>query len=656
MKKLLSISLALALLLSLTSCGCNKKPASTNPTVSTAVTTDAIDPTEDTGFATKPTQTEPQETQPVQTEPAVTKPTRPVPQETQPVQTEPVETKPAQTEPPETKPVQTEPPETKPAQTEPVETKPIQITPSETEPAQTEPPESTVPTEPVSVFTPAFTDKTNPANWGIKWEIIQNGKIVDAFQRQEPISFGTADTYTGLEGIITFRGDNYRSGATYGTADVTEKALTTKWSADIGGFNGWLGSGWTGQPLIVRWDSETKRIMNLYSEKKAKEDLVEVIYATLDGYIYFYDLDDGSYTRDPLWVGMNFKGAGALDPRGYPLMYVGAGDYLDGKAPSMYIISLIDCTILNERSGDDPFTLRSDWSAFDSSPLVDAETDTLIWPGENGILYTIKLNSHFDPAAGTVTVAPEETVKTRYMTDRSNSETYWIGYEPSAVIVDRYLYISENGGMFFCIDLDTMQLVWAQDTKDDSNSTPVFEWDESGETGYIYTAPSLHWTANSYNAGLSSIYKLDAKTGEILWQKTYRCNTISGVSGGVQSTPLLGKAGTDIEGMIFYTLARTPSLYNGMLVAMDTETGRIIWRSSMAHYTWSSPTAVYTQSGKSYIVLSDSNGNVSLLDGLTGNIYSTVNIGANIEASPAVFEDTIVVGTKGQKIYAIQVR
>lgn len=511
------------------------------------------------------------------------------------------------------------------------------------------------PTVPEPTFDPAHTDLSDPENWGIEWEIIKNGSIVESYAREESISFGSAEQYTALEGIITFRGDNYRSGATYGTANVVNQTISQKWSSNIGSFNGWPGSGWTGQPLIVRWDDQTKAVMNLYEEKKEKDGLVEVIYATLDGYVYFYDLDDGSYTRDPLWVGMNFKGAGALDPRGYPLMYVGSGDYANGKAPRMYIISLIDGKLLYERSGSDGFTLRSDWAAFDSSPLVDAETDTLIWPGESGILYTIKLNSVYDQAAGTIAIDPEETVKNRYTTSRSSGGSYWLGYEPSAVIVDRYLYISENGGMFFCIDLDSMELVWAQDTKDDSNSTPVFQWDESGETGYIYTAPSLHWTADSASTGSISIYKLNAKTGEIVWEKPYACHTVSGVSGGVQSTPLLGKSGTDIEGLIIYSIARTPNSYDGMLVAFDTQTGEVVWENRMDNYTWSSPTAVYTESGKSYIVICDSVGNVSLLDGVSGEVLSTANLGSNIEASPAVFEDTVVVGTRGQKIYALKV-
>ena len=532
---------------------------------------------------------------------------------------------------------------------------PSTITEATSNAPQTE--ETNEPTEAVTepTFIPQHVDASNPENWGISWEIIQNGSIIDVYEKDEAISFGKPADYTKLEGITTFRGDNYRTGPTYGTANVEKESLSVLWSSNIGSLNGWPGSGWTGQPLIVRWTKEMKDIMNMYQSKKDKDGLVEVIYATLDGYIYFYDLGDGSYTRDPIWVGMNFKGAGSLDPRGYPLMYVGSGDYFEGKTPRMYIISLIDGSILYEKSGSDSFTLRGDWAAFDSSPLIDAETDTLIWPGESGILYTIKLNSQFDTTAGTISIEPEETVKCRYTTTRSNSSTYWLGYEPSAVIVDRYLYISENGGMFFCIDLDTMKLVWAQDTKDDSNSTPVFEWDESGETGYIYTAPSLHWTANSSSQGEMSIYKLNAKTGEIVWEYKYNCHTVSGVSGGVQSTPLLGKAGTDLEGLIFYTIARTPNAYNGIMVALDTQTGEVVWEKSMDNYTWSSPAPIYTESGKAYIILCDSVGNVSLVESSTGRTLSTVNIGSNIEASPAVFGNVVVVGTRGQKIYGLKV-
>ncbi len=497
---------------------------------------------------------------------------------------------------------------------------------------------------PDPTYDPEKTQLSDPANWGISWDIISGGEIVDSYLRPETIVFGDASEYTAIEGVVTFRGDNYRSGATFGTAAVSEQTLSEKWRKSIGSL-GWTGCGWTGQPLIVRWDEETKAIMNLYPEKKTKENLVEVIYATLDGYIYFYDLDDGSYTRDPLFIGMNFKGAGSLDPRGYPLMYVGSGDELNGKQPRMYIISLIDGSILFEQSGVDSF-LRRWWYAFDSAPLVHAESDTLIWPGENGILYTIKLNTNYDKQAGTISIAPETAAKTRYTTNIG----YSLGYESSAIVVGSYIYIADNGGMFFCVDLNTMELVWAQNTKDDVNATPVFEWGEDGN-GYLYTATSME-----HAGGTSYIYKLNAATGEIVWEKSYSGIVYNkDVSGGVLSSPLLGKKGTDLEGIIIYAVGKTPRASSGILVALDTQTGEVIWENEMRNYTWSSPVAVHTEEGKTYVVVCDSAGTATLLDGLTGQTLDTISLGSNVEASPAVFGDTIVVGTRGQRVYALKI-
>ena len=506
------------------------------------------------------------------------------------------------------------------------------------------------PTRPPVIFAPAMTDLSNPENFGINWEILRGDEILESFSRDEEISFGESSEYFALPGISTFRGNNYRDSATYGTASVSAKELTMVWSHGIGRLDGWGGCAWTGQPLVVQWDEETKQIMNLYEKKKNKEGLVEVIYATLDGRIHFYDLEDGTDTRDSIKMGMNFKGAGALDPRGYPLLYVGSGLYIHNKEPRMYVISLITGEILYEYGNLDPSMLRN-WSAFDSSPLVDAETDTLIWPGENGLLYTIKLNTQYDKEAGTITVNPDAPVKTRYTSAYSESGRY-LGYESSVSIVDHYLYVSENGGLFQCVDLNTMELVWAQDTKDDSNSSPVFEWGEDGQ-GYIYTAPSLHWTAQK-DAGSVTIYKLNAQTGEVVWEITRDCVTIKDVSGGVQATPLLGKEGTTIENLIIYVVARVPKAYDGTMIAIDRETGEVVWEISTRNYAWSSPVAFYTDEGEAYIAFANASGKIRLLDGKTGEILYALGLDQTTEASPVVFNNMMVLGTR-EGVYGIKI-
>ena len=515
---------------------------------------------------------------------------------------------------------------------------------------ETEVIETQEPTNPPVPFEPAMTDVSNPKNFGVQWEIIENDKIVDSFTREEPISFGDGSEYFALPGIATFRGNNYRNNATYGTASVNSAKLTKVWSHGIGRLDDWGGCAWTGQPLVVQWDNETKAIMNLYNSKKEKEGLVEVIYATLDGKIHFYDIDDGIETRTPINIGMNFKGAGALDPRGYPLLYVGSGLYTNNKVPRMYVVSLITGEILYEYGHKEKFNERN-WMAFDSSPLVDAETDTLIWPGENGILYTIKLNTQYDKAAGTISVNPDTPVKARYRSSYSESGRY-LGYESSVSVVDNYLYVSENGGMFYCVDLNTMELVWAQDTKDDSNSSPVFEWGEDG-VGYVYTAPSLHWTAKK-DAGSVTIYKLNAQTGEVVWEVTRNCVTVKDVSGGVQATPLIGKEGSDIEDLIIYIVARVPKAYDGTMIAIDRQTGEVVWEIETVNYAWSSPVAFYTEEGKSYLAFVNASGKIRLVEGTTGKVLYALGLDQTTEASPVIFNNMMVLGTR-EGIYGIKI-
>lgn len=338
-------------------------------------------------------------------------------------------------------------------------------------------------------------------------------------------------------------------------------------------------------------------------------------------------------------------------------MYVGSGDEnSEGKRPRMFVISLIDGKVLYEYGHEEALSYRKDndrWCAFDSSPLVDAETDTLIWPAESGLLYTFKLNTTYNKTAGTISIAPDSPVATRYLAGRSSQDAYWLGYEASANIVENYLYVSENGGLFYCVDLNTMELVWVQDTQDDSNASPVFEMVSESE-GYIYTAPSLHWKKDANNQGTISVYKLNAITGEIVWETPFQVYTQDGVSGGMQSTPLLGKPGTNLEGMLFCSISRTPNEGTGILVALDTATGNELWRVTTDYFAWSSPVVVYDENGYGYVALGDSSGKMHFVDGKTGTVADVLTLNSNIEASPAVFNGMLVVGTRGEKIYGIQ--
>lgn len=523
---------------------------------------------------------------------------------------------------------------------------------------------------------PIMVSTTSPQLFGFDTALMVNNSIVSSYQRKELIQF--TDNYTQMEGVITFRGNNYRTSPSYGIADIKEKKFDTKsmWHVNTGSLNKtayggdgeWSGSCWTGQPLIVRWKEETRRAMNLYEDKKQKDGLIEVIYATCDGNIYFIDLEDGKPTRDKISLGFPVKGTGSLYPSEIPLYFVGAGDSMGEECARAFIVDLIQGKVIYEYGYDDEFSVREDnnrFHAYDSAPLIDVKTDTLIQPGENGILYTMKLNTKYDGTS--VSIDPDEIVKWRYTTNNSREDGYWLGMESSAAIWNGYLYIADNCANLMCIDLNTMEVVWVQNTIDDTNATPVFEVKQEDGTAYIYISTSLHFTKDSESKGEIKLFKINAATGEIVWEIPYLCETVNMISGGVQATALLGEK--NLSDLVYFAIARTGGLDRGQIVAIDRATGKEAWHCDMEYYTWSSPIALYDEQGNGYVILCDSKGNMYLLDGRTGEQYDRINLGgANIEASPAAFENTIVVGTrgvglkssilgaKGKRIYGIKVK
>lgn len=504
-------------------------------------------------------------------------------------------------------------------------------------------------------FKPHSVDGTEPERLISSTAIMVDGEVVDEYESDYEINFDLPERYTELEGIVTFRGDNFRSGAAYGTASVSSKTLTKVWSKSTSGLSDtdgtyWSGSGWTGQPLIVKWPEATrKNISAMYDWAREKEGLVEVIYATLDGHVYFYELTSGEYTRDPLNLGFNYKGARALDPRGYPILYVGSGvDSVNGRS-RVKVVNLIDNSVMFEFGHNETFANRG-WHMFDSSPLVSAETDQLIYPGENGILYIIHLNTKYNEQTGELSVDPDNIVKWKYNGVRSGSR-YWLGVESSAAIINNYIFLADNGGNLMCLDLNTLKLVWVQDVLDDTNCSPVVDVEDGHP--YIYISTSFHYGWRSYSTAEIPIFKIDAETGEIVWRTDYTCYTVQDLSGGVQGTIAVGK--NKLSDMIFVPVARTPGASSGTLAALKKDTGEVIWEKETSMYSWSSPVDFYDADGNGYLLYCNSGFNMFLIDGKTGEQLDYMNLGGNIEASPAMYGNYAVVGTRAMRTYCIQV-
>jgi len=551
------------------------------------------------------------------------------------------------------------PPETQETLPTPTPTPPVSPPETQEELPTPEPEPEPEPDPPILLsFSPHATENTDPTILLSSEDIMVGNTIVESYEFEAPFFFGLGEEYSMIEGITAFRGNNFRDTAAYGYADITAAKFGSTWNratASLLGAEGrmWTGHGWTGQPLIVRWPFETRQIKtNMHQWAKEQEELVEVVYAAMDGYVYFQELETGKDTRDRLFLGWTFKGSGSLDPRGYPLLYVGAGDNNAKGAARILIVSLIDGSVLYEFGFNDRFAPRG-WHAADSSPLVDIENDRLIYPSENGTLYILDLNTDYDPAHGTIAIDPV-TVKWRYRGKRSNvGNKFWLGIENSMSIYEGYAYFADNGGHMLCLNLNTLETVWVHDSLDDTNNSPVFSIED--QRAYIYISTGFHggWRAPSNTTAVVPIWKLDAETGEVVWQVDYYCYTVSGVSGGVQGTIALGK--NDLDDLIFVPVARTPTGGVGVLAAISKSSGEIVWEFRTPRYSWSSPVCVYTEDGKGYIVYNTANGDMYLLDGLTGEIKDKISVGSLVESSPAIFENTVVIGTRSQRIMGVKI-
>ncbi len=489
-----------------------------------------------------------------------------------------------------------------------------------------------------------------------------NREIVDSFVRPDSIRFKKGEEYTDVKGIITFAGNNYRNSFTYGTQIIAQKRLARTWEVPTGSLtseqNGtWTGTGWTGQSLIIQWDDDVRSMLGVYDQFKNKAGFTEVIYPAMDGYIYFLELGTGAATRDPLYLGVVTKGTASIDPRGYPLLYTGQGipGTQDGVFGSWFrIISLIDNKVIWSFGGQDPFSYR-EWQAYDSSPLIDAETDTLITGGENGIFYTVKLNTTFNRAAGTVSVNPGDLEKYRYTASgygEGDTQKWW-GIENSIAIFRNYAFFTDNGGALQCVDLNTMELQYVVDVLDDSDTSIVIEEDPDNGTFYLYTANEVDKQNVTDGMGKSVHRKIDGLTGEILWQAEWDAsvgNTSS--NGGTLTTPHVGHG--SIENVVIYnsTLVSVTvngeTQYGGRIVAYDKETGAELWRYEQAAGYWSSPVVIYDENETAYLIQCDRSGIMRLQDPLTGKALYELDMGSRIESTPAVFNNVLVVGTRGQ--------
>ena len=472
-------------------------------------------------------------------------------------------------------------------------------------------------------------------------------------------------------GVLTFRGNAFRTNGAVGTVE-SANSLQQIWEVKTGSVRGssqtYYGTEWTGQPAIVQWSRQVREHeqSNIDESKKTVKSLKEVIIASADGNIRFLDLEDGNMTRNSIKLGYPMRGTPSVHPGGFP--YMNVGQYARKMKVKTGKIGLRQYNLYTQKElalvdGLDGTMHRAynDAGSFETSALIDRTSDCVVTAGTNGMLYLINLNSEFDYLVGSYKSKPSTIVMISKTKGQKNART---AIESSIAMYDKYVYYADMDGILRCVDTDRLAPVWAVNTGDAVMAAVALDMPSDGQLD-LYTANMLV----NRKKGSAQIRRYDALSGKEIW-----CTEIGAVKdtkgktdSGCKASPVIGE--NKLKGLVYFTVTglnddgRVKLNVSGgtkaALVALEKETGKIVWAYGLSDRSVSSPIAVYDSDGNGRIIQCAWDGSVTMVDGLTGKLAAQITVDGNIEASPAAYNNIMVVGTTGkdtEHIYGIRIQ
>ena len=289
--------------------------------------------------------------------------------------------------------------------------------------------------------------------------------------------------------------------------------------------------------------------------------------------------------------------------------------------------------------------------SFETSSLIDRTSDTVITAGTNGMLYLHALNSDFDYQAGVYKTAATTVV---LRTKTKGEKDALTAVESSIAAYDKYVYYADMSGVLRCVDTDTLKTVWAVKTGDAVKAAVALDMPMSRELN-LYTANMLE----NRKTGKVQIRRYDALSGLEAW--TTEIGTAkeknSSAEVGAKASPVIGQ--NSLRDLVYFTVTGLSGGPKAALIALRKEDGSVAWAYGLGDRSESSPVAVYSSEGEGWLIQCDQGGTITLLEGLTGKVIDTLKLEGQIEASPAVYNDMMVISTTGKGdtyIYGIKIR
>ena len=437
-----------------------------------------------------------------------------------------------------------------------------------------------------------------------------------------------------VEGLLTFRGNPTRS--FHGTGPVpTDPAV--EWSfPDSGGLCGqstnlgetktWCGLGWTGQPAIF--------------EREGPDGAVRtwVVFGAYDGAVHFVDADTGERILPDFPTGDLIKGSVTIDPDGFPLVYTGSRD----NEYRILSIAGAEPVELWSMHADDfsPTLWNDDWDS--SGMIID---DFLFVGGENSQFVIVKLNRGTDDA-GAPTVDPQIVFNTpawdEELLGAIGDQT--VSVESSPTVVGNVVYFTNSGGLVQGYDITGLEdgatptrtfRFW---TGDDADASVVADAD-----GMLYVASEYERTATvARSDAVGQLVKLDPSADVAAGEDPLVWSFLDNAArpGGIWGTPAV------VDGVVY------AGTHGGRLVALDADTGTLLWEKALAGPLWASPSVV-----DDVLLIGDCAGVLHAFDvsdpGTDPPELWSLELGGCIEATPAVWGGRIVIGTRAGQLHSI---
>lgn len=458
---------------------------------------------------------------------------------------------------------------------------------------------------------------------------------VDTFDREHKVNMADAEGYAGtggMNGVLTFRGSSMRQNSAYGVVAPAEKKLVEVWKAE-GGIASEGEYAFGAQPLIVQWHANVRKLMEMNADKLEKSSLREVIFAGNNGSLYFYDLDDGTPTRDAILINptMPMMGTPSVYPIGYPILVVGSGDPSDTNMEAdtgMIVYNLIKNADIGMLPGNNEDAFSSD-RTFITSPLIDNNSDTVIGIGGNGLLYSMYFKANLNGETKVLGITPSVEI---YRTGVEGDDTTVDG---SLASYGEYVYYASNGGVLHCVNVNTLSSVWALNVAADTDAAIAMDKTADGAVLYHATKADVE--------GLAHMRRINALNGAVEWDVS--------VPGSITASPLVGTGA--LEGKVFFAAMNSEA--GGTIYALDASTGALVWEYVVMGKQLASPMALYDESGNAWIVQGDEGG-LLLLDALTAERVDYLALDGAVYGAPAAFDDMIVVATQSGTLYGIQMK